>query len=147
MGRVSVPLNTCVISELYRAHADQRVRNAVERRQIDEPFLSVVTFGEARKRAAYLASGRERSILERWLEEPLREYAEPALPIGVETSHIWGEIATRARLAGEQIAVADGLIAATAIRHGFRILTRNTRHFQASGVRVVGPWQDYEESA
>ena len=119
----------------------------MERRHIDEPFLSVFTFGGVRKMAAYFASGRERSVLERWLEEPQREVAERALPIGVETSYIRGEIAARARLAGKQIAVADGLIAATAIRHGFRILTRNTRHFQASGVWVVGPWQDHEESA
>ncbi len=90
---------------------------------------------------------RKRFVLERWLEEPQREFAERTLPIDVETSRIWGEITVRARLAGEQMLATDGLIAATALRDDFQIMTRNTKHFEASGARVDGPWQDHEESA
>lgn len=33
-----------------------------------------------------------------------------------------------------------GLIAATALRHGLHLMTRNTRDFQATGVLVIDPW-------
>ncbi len=32
--------------------------------------------------------------------------------------------------------------AATALRHGLHIMTRNTRHFEASVVLLIDPWQD-----
>ena len=142
---MSVLLDTCVVSELYRANPDQHVRDAVTRREPEELFLSVITFGELRKGAALLPTGQKRSGLEAWLEDLQHEFADRVLPVDLETSRIWGEITARARLRGEQIPVADGLIAATAIRHGFRIMTRNTRHFEASGARVVNPWRDDED--
>jgi predicted nucleic acid-binding protein len=36
----------------------------------------------------------------------------------------------------------DGLIAATALEHGLTVVTRNTADFQASGVRLLNPWQE-----
>jgi toxin FitB len=38
------------------------------------------------------------------------------------------------------IPVADGLIAATAIRHGLHVVTHSTPHFEAAGALVVNPW-------
>ena len=35
---------------------------------------------------------------------------------------------------GHVIAAADGLIAATALRHGLRVMTRNERDFRVNGV-------------
>ncbi len=34
----------------------------------------------------------------------------------------------------------DGLIAATAILHGMTMVTRNTRHFGLTGVRMLNPF-------
>jgi len=144
---VSVLLDTCIISELCRATADPRVRNAVGRRSPDELFLSVITLGELRTGVALLPAGQKRSGLEGWLEELQHEFADRVLPVDLETSHIWGEITARGRLKGEQVPATDGLIAATALRHGFQIMTRNTRHFEASGALVVNPWRDDERLA
>ncbi|MGO9056457.1 MAG: hypothetical protein ACLQU2_03615 [Candidatus Binataceae bacterium] len=41
---------------------------------------------------------------------------------------------------GMVIPVADGLIAATALRHGLHVATRNTPHFEAAGAMVINPW-------
>ena len=35
---------------------------------------------------------------------------------------------------------ADALIAATAYVHGFTVVTRNTRHFEDTGVKLLNPW-------
>jgi predicted nucleic acid-binding protein len=34
----------------------------------------------------------------------------------------------------------DGLIAATAIHHGLRLVTRNISDFKATGLLLVNPW-------
>ena len=36
----------------------------------------------------------------------------------------------------------DGLLAATAIVHSICIVTHSTRHFEASGDVLLGPWQE-----
>jgi predicted nucleic acid-binding protein len=36
--------------------------------------------------------------------------------------------------------VADGLIAATALHHGMRLMTRNVTDFEPTGVVIIDPW-------
>jgi predicted nucleic acid-binding protein len=36
--------------------------------------------------------------------------------------------------------VIDELIAATALVHDLTLVTRNTRHFEHSGCRLLSPW-------
>ena len=58
-----------------------------------------------------------------------------------ETARIWGEITAKAQKKGVIIPATDGLLAATASRHGLHVITRNTRHFEASGAIVIDSWQ------
>lgn len=44
------------------------------------------------------------------------------------------------RRAGQALGAADGLIAATAHRHGLIVMTRNVADFAATGVRIIDPW-------
>ena len=60
-----------------------------------------------------------------------------------------GSIARRAadlrgssRRAGVQLALADALIAATALRHRAPLATRNTKDFKATGLALIDPWED-----
>lgn len=53
---------------------------------------------------------------------------------------LWGELSAVDR----NLPVPDGLIAATAIRHGFGVVTRNTKDFRATGVILIYPWQGSE---
>jgi predicted nucleic acid-binding protein len=34
------------------------------------------------------------------------------------------------------------LIAATALRYGLHVITRNTRHFVATGALIIDPWTE-----
>ena len=38
----------------------------------------------------------------------------------------------------------DGLLAATALRHGLHIMTHTTPQFAATGVLIVDPWKESE---
>jgi predicted nucleic acid-binding protein len=56
-------------------------------------------------------------------------------------ARIWGEFTARARESGVIIPGPDGLLAATALRHGLHVMARNMRHLEANGVLLIDPWQ------
>ena len=133
--------DTCVISEIWRVGGgDPRVVGRVEAIPPDDLLLSVVTIGELAKGAALLSPGRRRRRLDAYLEELESRFAEHILDIDVETAHHWGELAAATRRRGRPIGAADALIAATALRHGLRLMTRNVRDFEGTGVIVTNPW-------
>ncbi len=91
-------------------------------------------------RAAALSLACYRSVKLPGLQELERFYGDRLLPVDAETSHIWGELSAAAQQAGCAVPASDGLIAATARRHGLHVMTRNTGHFQPTVVMVINPW-------
>lgn len=138
---MKVLLDTCVISELHRPNADLRVRRRVAALDPDTSFLSVITFGELVKGVTLLPKGRRKHDLESWLLGLERQFESRILPVDLETARIWGESTARAQKLGIQVPANDGLIAATGIRHGLHVMTRNTQEFANTGAFIVDPWQ------
>ncbi|HCC59020.1 MAG TPA: VapC toxin family PIN domain ribonuclease [Solibacterales bacterium] len=136
-----VLLDTCVLSELNRPACDAGVRHAVEALQPENMFVSVLSVGEIAKGIELLEASRRRSSLQSWLRRLEQEYADRLLPVDLETSHIWGEITASAQKAGRMIPASDGLIAATARRHGLHVMTRNTADFEPTGALLLNPWR------
>jgi predicted nucleic acid-binding protein len=137
---VRVLLDTCVVSELQRQNSNSSVVQAVEALDSEQMFLSVISVGEIAKGIALLIDGKKRRRLTSWLQSLEQSYGDRILGIDLETSHTWGEIAAASQKGGRVIPAADGLIAATAIRHGLRVMTRNVEHFAPTGVLVSNPW-------
>jgi predicted nucleic acid-binding protein len=52
----------------------------------------------------------------------------------------WGELVGRLERQGKAMSILDSLIAATALRHDFKLVTRNVSDFAHSGVEIVNPW-------
>lgn len=133
-------LDTCVLSEIRHPRAEPRVRAAVEEHPDGELFVSVLTLGELAKGVALLEPGRRKGELEAWLSGLHAHYSDRILPIDSETALVWGEITAAARANGRTIPAIDGLIAATALRHGLALMTRNVDDFAPTGVRIINPW-------
>lgn len=108
----------------------------------DDLFVSVLSIGEIAKGIALLPEGRKKRALQTWLLTLERLYGGRLLPVDLETSRIWGEITAAAKRIGRQIPAGNGLIAATARRHGLHVMTRNTADFEATGVLLINPWAD-----
>ena len=136
-----VLLDTCVLSELNRPACDAGVRHAVGALHSEDMFLSVLSIGEIAKGIGLLEASRKKIALQGWLQRLEQEYADRLLPIDLETSHIWGDITAAAQKAGRVIPASDGLIAATARRHGLHVMTRNTADFEPAGALLLNPWQ------
>ena len=135
-----VLLDTCAISELGRDRPNPDVRRAVADVPSENLFLSVLTLGEIAKGIALLDDGKRRRSLQSWLTSLERDYAEQLLEVDAETSAIWGELAAAAQKAGHTVGAVDGLIAATARRHGLHVMTRNVADFAPTGVLLINPW-------
>ena len=63
--------------------------------------------------------------------------ALPALPVDLETARVHAQLLSQLPTQ-ETIGAHDALIAATALRHGYAVLTRNAKDFRKlAGVRVL----------
>jgi len=117
------------------------VRQRVEDTPSKDLFSSVLTVCELVKGISALNTGQRKDGLSRWLLSLEHEYADRILPVNVKTTRIWGELATIAQKRGKTVSVPDGLIAATAIRHGLHVMTRNVSDFQETGAILINLWE------
>lgn len=140
MEVASFLLDTNVISELVRPKPEARVVAFVT--QATDPWLSSVTLHE-------LAYGAERSPdlarkakLNGWIAGIIAEFAGRILVVDEDTAELSGRLRAFAAAQGRTASVLDALIAASAQVSGLTLATRNTRAFEALGVRAVNPWAD-----
>jgi predicted nucleic acid-binding protein len=138
---VRVLLDTCVLSEVRHPRGDPGVRRAVKELDEKNLFVSVLSVGEIAKGINLLPESHKRSALQRWLETLERFYGDRLLPVDLETSRIWGELTAAAKKGGRTVPASDGLIAATARRHGLHVMTRNTADFESTGVLLLNPFR------
>jgi len=138
---VRVLLDTCVLSELRHLKGHPAVRQAVDACNEEDLFVSVISIGEILKGICRLKESPRRRALESWLKTLERDYSDRLLSIDLETTRLWGELTASTQKAGWVVHATDGLIAATALRHGLRVMTRNTADFKPAGVLLLNPWQ------
>lgn len=136
-----VLLDTCVLSEVRRPKPHPEVLKALSEFASEDLFVSVLSIGEIAKGVARLRDSQNKRDLESWLRTLERHYADRLLGIDLETAHIWGESTAAAQAAGRIVPAADGLIAATARRHGLHVMTRKVADFEQTGVLLLNPWR------
>ena len=135
-------IDTNIISEARKKDkTDPGVRRFF--RQIEAEaapiYLSVVTIGELRRGIELIrhrGDTPQAQQLEAWLQTVLIEYADCILPMDEEIAQLWG----RLRVPYPEHAL-DKQIAATALIHSLTVVTRNQRDFEATGVRVLNPFE------
>lgn len=130
-------LDTVVLSELQKWQRSPEVLRWLSAFHDKDVFLSVVSIGEIergieKKRKTNPAFAASLTL---WMEDLLRIYGDRVLPVTPAIARRWGMLSARIGHDG-----ADLIIAATALTHGLKVVTRNTRHFASTGVVVVNPF-------
>ena len=134
-------LDTNVISELRKVgdgKADPNVAAWISEQDSRDLFLSAITILELERGILSIQrrDGVQGSRLRKWMDSRVRpEFAERVISVD-------DAIATRcAHLhIPDRRNEADAIIAATALVHGFAVVTRNIQDFQSTGVVLVDPW-------
>ena len=101
-------------------------------------YLSVISLGEVEKgiTLALARDPRFADLLRIWSGRLRVDFLSRILPVSEPVALEWGRIA-----AGRTRSTADALIAATAITHGYTLVTRNTRDFEDLPVALLDPWR------
>ena len=136
---MSYLIDTHVISELARPKPDAAVLDWFGNTPDEALFLSVLTLGEIRKGVEKLLEPQRREKLRLWLEHDLRDwFGSRILPIGPGVADHWGRLLAQT---SRTVPAIDSLLAATALHHDLRLVTRNTKDFDYAGLEVVNPWE------
>jgi predicted nucleic acid-binding protein len=136
---MSYLLDTNVVSELARQRPEPRVTRWLAEIPTESLFLSVITLGELRRGVERLPAGARREKLRRWLEQDLRAWLDSRLlPIDAKVADRWGRLLAAASRTPPAI---DSLLAATALEHDLRLVTRNERDLDFPGLTVINPWR------
>ncbi|WP_312418170.1 type II toxin-antitoxin system VapC family toxin [Shinella sp.] len=134
-------LDTNLISEPWKPVPDQAVIAWLDAQAIETLFLSAITIAELRFGIAAMPLGKRQTVLRDRLEgEVLPHFSERILSFDLAASQSYSELMALARISGKAIGTADGHIAATAAANGLAIATRDTRPFEAAGLKVINPW-------
>lgn len=130
-------LDTNVISEGTKRKPNENVFRWFSSVEYQSTFLSVLTLGEVRKGIEKLMDERKKQILIQWLEEDLlKQFHGRIISVDAKIADKWGYLQ-----ASRTLASIDGLIAATALVHNLKLVTRNTIDFDdIVGIEMINPW-------
>jgi toxin FitB len=132
-------LDTNIVSEVRKgSHCSRNVRRWYDDAQREDLFLSVIVFGELRRGIENLRprDAARAHALERWMRGLKFTYGDRILPVTLEICDQWGHFSAQ-----QNLAPADGLLAATAKCHDLTVITRNERDFQRVGVDYFNPFE------
>ena len=129
-------VDTNVLSELARPKPSRQVLEwfaAQPGVHVSVITVEEIAFGVAR------AKGVARARLARWMDE-LFAAGPMLLDVTPAIARASGELRAAREARGRRVAMADMLIAATALHHGLTLVTRNAADFEGCGVHLLDPF-------
>jgi len=102
-------------------------------------YLSSITLGELERGIAmcrYRNDMTQANALQNWLNALMTDFVGSILPFNTDCARVWGHICTP-----DNTNIIDKQIAATALLYDLTLVTRNVRHVEGTGVRVLNPFE------
>lgn len=131
-------LDTMIVSENFKRQPDPNVVEWFQSTSPERLLVSVITFGEIAAGVEKLRQGNTATSerLQAWLAGIRADYANRTIGISADVAIRWGGLYVRLKRRD-----TDLLFAATALEHDLTLVTRNVRHFESTGVRLLNPYQ------
>jgi predicted nucleic acid-binding protein len=134
-------LDTNVISEPTKRTPSPEVMGWVNAQPIQSLYTTWLALAEIRDGIERTTNPARQTELAHWLDFRVRPLFGTRV---IETdAAFWAamlRILQRAKSQHRTVPVTDLLFATAADRHDLIVVTRNTRHFAGTGVRVLNPW-------
>jgi predicted nucleic acid-binding protein len=136
-------LDTNVISALMRAEPDRAVVAWLDAQPAESIWTTSVTLFEVGFGISILPKGKRRTALESAFAAAMAdELADRVLAFDADSARHASTMAARARTAGHPVEIRDVQIAGIAGARRAQLATRNTKHFDGFGLKVINPWKD-----
>jgi toxin FitB len=137
-------LDTNVISEFNRiGRPNEHVSQWLDAAPPDSLYVSVITLAEIQFGVELLQPSKRRAQLEEWIEREFNNwFIGRLLPVDGDIVRLWAVLSADRQRKGRPLAQFDGLIAATALKHGLTLATRDEDDFRDLGMDVFNPWKD-----
>ena len=136
-------LDTNVLSELMKAKPAPEVVAWIDQQPAGQLYISAITVAEILYGIARLPDGKRKTSfadLARLMFD--EDFAGRILPFDTEAASRYASLVATSEAQGRVADMADAQIAAIAALYDAPVATRNVRHFDHLGVRVINPWID-----
>jgi toxin FitB len=133
-------LDTNVLSALMRQTPDPEVVAWLDRQPRTSIWTTSITVVEARFGLQILPAGKRRSSLMQSFDLLLDKIDHRIAPFDSEAAEHASELMTSRHKNGRPVELRDTMIAGIVVARHATLVTRNTTHFEDSGIRVVNPW-------
>jgi predicted nucleic acid-binding protein len=135
-------LDTNVLSALMQREPDPIVVAWLDEQPSESIWTTSITVFEVRMGLELLENGRRRSYLEQEFDRLLAEDLDGRVQLFDRVAaDAAGTIAASRQRAGSTVEIRDVQIAGVASARKATLATRNMRHFEGLGIRLVDPWQ------
>lgn len=133
-------LDTNIVSETAKASPNQNTIKWLESVSNHHLAVSVLTLGEIRKGIEMLHDTKKKMRLVYWLETELTKwFGHRILNIDSKVADKWGYIEAST---AKHLSTIDGLIAASAMVYGLKLVTRNVKDFKSiKGLETINPFE------
>jgi predicted nucleic acid-binding protein len=134
-------LYTNILSEGRKPRPEPRVTAFYQKQPLNQLYISVVSIAEIRFGIELQEDPARRTALTDWLTLTLRPaFAGRILPVTEDILLKWRLLMEDGRKSGHTYSHPDLMLAATALHHGFTVVTRDRSDFDKAGVPVLNPW-------
>ena len=135
-------LDTNILSERRKPKPEPRVTAFYDAQPLNALYISVVSIAEIRFGIELQQDVTRRAELNEWLTRTLRPaFAGRILPVTEDILLKWRTLMEDGRKTGHTYSNPDLLLAATALQHGFTVVTRDRSDFDKARVPVFNPWE------
>lgn len=134
-------VDTNVFSETFKPTPDHRVAVWLfEHRH--ETLLSTLVVAEIDAGIRTTSGAAKRRLLQAWLDRLIALHVERIIDFDLRAARQWAGFQAATLIADRRAGTRaiDTLLAAQALALDVPFATRNARHFEDTGVRVIDPW-------
>ena len=137
---MSYLLDTNILSELVKPKPNNNVTQWFSNIPSETLHISVLTIGEIRKGIEKVKDKKRKEKLRLWLEQDIMNwFEERIINIDFQIAERWGRLLNEVN---RPVPAIDSLLAATALSHDLRLVTRNEKDFNYPSLIVVNPWNN-----
>ena len=135
-------LDTNILSEMMKADPEPSLVKFLDQQPEPALFISAITKAEIELGIALLPDGKKKRALDATAKAIFELFTGHCLAFGELAATRYADIVSSRTQLGRPISVEDAQIAAIAVTHDLKLVTRNTRDFEKiANLQMINPWE------